>query len=518
MMEILPRPASLEDRAAGPEIWVDEAIWGHRLYDEQTPWLTLLEFLGVLNAQHAEGKALREAQLNSLSYVPQTQLRLRNLLFNNPHMATVLASGLSDEGMWTDWLVKMAKGAGGLTDPSFAYLKEQFASFRDFDAVVSFLRSSAIEGDSNKRWSSKFVFPFGPDAFYEDLEVKANGGSTNDRRFFARSGELLYLMLCRSKAAEALRPLLIERFLASETPYNGLVAALQGETQRAQNARTGAYLPCATHTAFDRLGNDWLAILHLNMPVYDALPHLMAVTGLNILLYQLERAAELTGRAEPIAFVCEIVSPKRSVVRDLSADCFQENNVLPQQAIERFIRRTEQDPDWQRAAHSDGAGLAAAEFLEGRFDWPDVDSREGLLDQAPAKLLEELVAKANNRHKQHVGKVHATWARLIGLSSRRSSRRIRYAPTDRLLKTLVVACVDNRMEYKDFLDRLHGRYGLIVGHLQAARAIAAGAADQKDFEENARRLEERLASLGLLKRLSDSCAYVENPFQRKLSA
>ena len=27
---------------------VDENIWGHRLYDEQLPHLTVLEFLGVL--------------------------------------------------------------------------------------------------------------------------------------------------------------------------------------------------------------------------------------------------------------------------------------------------------------------------------------------------------------------------------------------------------------------------------------------------------------------------------------
>ena len=53
----------------------------------------------------------------------------------------------------------------------------------------------------------------------------------------------------------------------------------------------------------------------------------------------------------------------------------------------------------------------------------------------------------------------------------------------------------------------HGRHAV-------RRFIDAGAADQEDFSDNARRLEERLASLGLLKRLSDSCAYVENPFQR----
>jgi hypothetical protein len=39
--------------------------------------------------------------------------------------------------------------------------------------------------------------------------------------------------------------------------------------------------------------------------------------------------------------------------------------------------------------------------------------------------------------------------------------------------------------------------------------------DRKAFQANARRLEQRLASLGLLRRLSDACAYVENPYRRE---
>jgi hypothetical protein len=70
------------------------------------------------------------------------------------------------------------------------------------------------------------------------------------------------------------------------------------------------------------------------------------------------------------------------------------------------------------------------------------------------------------------------------------------------------------MEFKDFLEALYQRYGIVVGDGQARDLIDSGNADQEDFSDNARRLEERLASLGLLKRLSDSCAYVENPFQR----
>jgi hypothetical protein len=509
-MEVLPLPPGYEDRS-GPEMWVDEAIWGHRLYDEQSPWLTLLEFLCVLHAEHDRSHALVETRLNELSYQPQTQLRLRNLLFNNPHMPTVLASSQSDEAMWATWLTRMQQNVGGLDHADFSYLRDRFETFQDFASVIAFLQSSAIEGGSNKRWSSKFVFPFGTNALYEDLSVTATGTAT-DRRFFARTGELLYLMLCRSARAADLSERLIQQILNAAAPYDDLIRALQGDVQLARQNRAGSYLPCASHPTFDRLAEDWIAILDLQIPAYDALPYIVTMTGLHLIRYLLQRAAEALDQAEPITLVCEIVSPKRSVVRDLSADSFQGNSALPQQALEHFIRRIAETPEWRAAKESDEPGPNAAELLARAFDWPDLDDPDEI-PGSPDALLEELIRRALVRHKQHVGKVHATWARLIGLSSRRSSRRMRYAPTDRLLKTLVVCSVSRRLEFKDFLALLHDRYGLVIGDYQARSFVDAGTADQEDFSDNARRLEERLASLGLLKRLSDSCAYVENPFQ-----
>jgi hypothetical protein len=70
------------------------------------------------------------------------------------------------------------------------------------------------------------------------------------------------------------------------------------------------------------------------------------------------------------------------------------------------------------------------------------------------------------------------------------------------------------MEFQAFLQLLFDRYGLLIGDQQALPFIENGSADQEDFSDNAQSLEDRLASLGLLRRLSDSCAYVENPFQR----
>lgn len=514
-MEILDRPQQFEERN-GPAFWIDEAIWGHRLHDEQTPWLTFLEFLTVLLAEHRAGRELREASFNSLSYKPQVQLRLRNLIFNNPHIMTILQEDRPDDVAWALWLEKMAETAGGIDRADFSYLKDRFESFEDFAAVIAFLQGSAIEGSSNKRWSSKFVFPFGPNALYEDVSVSPQGSLSTDRRFFARSGEVLYLMLCRSKHVDQLRNLLVSRFLKNAAPYDGMVNALQGEAQFARSERGGAFLPCSSHPVFDRLAEDWLAILSLPIPAYDVIPHLVAMTGFNLVLYQLDRASEVVGRDRP-TIVCEIVSFKRSVLRDLSADSYQHNNLLSQQALERFVRKVTETDAWNEALASEDPSTNAIDILRKSFDWPESGNVD---DQPPppAMLVDQLVERAVTRHKQHVGKIHATWSRAIGLSSRRSSRRVRYAPTDRLLKTLVVCCVETRLEYKDFLAKLHDRYGFIIGDAQARSFIDSGNADQEDFSDNARRLEERLASLGLLKRLSDSCAYVENPFQQGQAA
>jgi len=90
--------------------------------------------------------------------------------------------------------------------------------------------------------------------------------------------------------------------------------------------------------------------------------------------------------------------------------------------------------------------------------------------------------------------------------------KLRYAPTDALLKTLLFANVERRIELHQFLTRLHQRYGLVFGDKEAEAVLSKDDFEKKAFQGNSRRLEQRLGSLGLLRRLSDGCAYVVNPY------
>jgi hypothetical protein len=499
----------MRTKIEGVDFAVDEHIWGHRLYDEQLPHLTVLEFLCVLSSNIEA--PLRASPEDKVRYRPQRQIRLRALLFNNPYVESIREKSLSDEDQWSEQFSVDAKQLG---DGDMSYLRHVFSSYDDFAKAIELLRSSAFEAKSNKRWSSKFVFPFGPDALYEDLRIDADGGASNDRRFFARSGELLYLMLSRASRGGELGDQLVKRLFDQSTPMNRLVKALQGSTQQAGDFRDVGFLPYASHSRFDRLCDDWLAILSRDMPVYDALEHLITSAGINLLLYFLECGKSRSGNSEPVELVCEIVSRERTKVRSLSCDSFQFNQSLSLKAVRATVESIRSSDEWVIASQSHDRNGEIAELLRSWFQWPPVDGNDDsdVFNSSGEQLISTLVSKAESRHEQHFGKIHSTWSRSIGLSSRRLSRRTRYAPNDRLLKTLVVTVVKDRMQFDEFLSEIHERYGFVIGDVEGIRLVNDKLVDQEALSENRGNLETRLVGLGLVRRLSDSCSFVENPF------
>ncbi len=262
----LPAPQKIDT-----ELWLDEAIWGHRLYDEQTPWMTFLEMLGVLATQRGPAPFCEPDGLGGVAYVPARRMALRNILFNNPFLDEIKRRVGSDAARWEAWIARMkteAEGVGDETD--FSYLRKVFTarseSFAEFAEVVRLLRTTAIEGDSNKRWTSKFAFPYGPACLYPDLRLKPGGELDMDRRFFARTGELVYLMLCRSgrgpELYEALRPVVLDH----TAPWNRLVERLQPPcTAPVIEARTG-FLPYAQHLDFTAFAGDLITVLDAKLP------------------------------------------------------------------------------------------------------------------------------------------------------------------------------------------------------------------------------------------------------------
>jgi hypothetical protein len=494
--------------------WLDEQIWGHRLWDSESPWLLFLEFLTVAEGCHREGRLLQENSRRSLDFKPYQRMYLRNILFNNEDIEQIDERNGDSRSAWEEWLKVMSERAFGIRPlpPDFSFLKTRFHSFHDFAAIVSMIRSSNLESASNRRWTSRFVFPFGPGALYEDLIANPSSGNVSrDYINFGRTGELLYLMLCRSVKANELKPFL-EKMVRGQSPWNDLAETLQPNLEEDLHRREGGFLPYRQHDSFDKLAEDWIRVLRLRLPGYDAYPYLVNLGALEVLLYQLSVALEQVKSTRRLHLICEIVAPKKSIVRELSASNYLANNLLPGRAVSAYIDEIEQSEEWQETQRAPGALMKCRQLLQARVHWGE--SNEDYDGPTAEGLMAELRRVANEGHRQHAAKVHRAYGRDVGLVSKRGTNKLRYAPSDGLLKTLLLANVEKRIELNEFLQRLYDRYGLVVGDRQAESVLASDEFDKKAFQSNARRLEERLSSLGVLRRLSDGCAYVENPYDR----
>lgn len=495
-----------------PSMWVDEAIWGHRLYDEQTPWFIYLEFMNVYCHARSQGSIFQEADYNTLSYTPAHRLYLRNILFNYPltKMEQICKKTAGEAQQWETWITEMEESQQGLVNPDFNYLKNHFETFAEFVEVIKVLHSTSLEMTSNKRWTSKFVFPYSPEALYEDLDKKAR---TNDRRFFGRTGELLYLMFCRARNKSELSDLIEKRLFQQKTVWNTVIQCLQPDNEALPKEKEGGFLPYQSHSLFDELASDWVSILKLDIPPYDLIPHLVRITGFHMMRYQQQISRELLEHNRKSYFIAEVVAPKKTMVRELSVESYQENNVLSAKAVDKYISDIENSDEWRDALQGSTPYNSCYQILKRTALWPRKEQDyDGVPD--PSDLLSAFRDKARTRHTQHISNIHRVYGREIGLVSKRGTNRLRYAPTDAFFKTLVLSTVKKRMELEQFLQTLNDNYGLILGSAGAEiySNIVDCDYDKKAFQGNSERLEQRLSSIGLLKRLSDGCAYVINPF------
>jgi hypothetical protein len=477
-----------------------------------------LEFLTVAEARHREGRLFEPETQYPLTFRPQQRLYLRNILFNSDDVMRVAEEQPDSRMAWDTWLTRMADRAQAVQLRDFSYLRQRFHSFEEFARVIRLLRGAVVERERNKRWSSRFVFPFGVHALYEDLNVNTKTDKASREYInFGRTGELLYLMLCRSAGREALRPV-VAAMVDSSSRWDRLVRLLQPEDVGDQPTRGKSFLPYASHSVFDALAEDWLAISRLRLPGFDAYPHYVTLGGLHLLRYHALVAAvwgqlDMPDVAPPpssqcLNMICEIVAPKKTLVRELGLASYARNDALSSRAIEQLVERIRRSDGWQRAASGPGAFLHCRDYLTQLVWWGE--DYDGPND--PDALLTAFRIKALKGHRDHVGQFHRMMGREIGLVSRRGTTRFRYAPTDQLMRTLLFTNVERRMELGEFLARLFERYGMVIGDREAEQVLPPEDFDKKAFQANARRLEQRLASLGLLRRLSDACAYVVNPY------
>jgi hypothetical protein len=213
----------------------------------------------------------------------------------------------------------------------------------------------------------------------------------------------------------------------------------------------------------------------------------------------------------PFQFICEVHAPRPEAVRRLSIESFQRNEGASIQALQAAWNRILLRPEFgaidaRTDIPEDEKAEEARDFLHKLLNLPD-KAHTGLHDRQ--SLFASVWAAIEGKAEDNLGQLHRSYGRACGLVSRRGAAMYRYAPTDAFLKTLVLANVERRMELREFLVLLRKRYHLAFGPNEVS--VASIDSDRTIFEKNSLRLQERFKSMGMLNRLSDGVAFVENP-------
>jgi len=515
---------------------VDELIWGHRLREDQTAWMLVLEMLNVAQASldaTSEDPLPDMGKAEAPELRPRLRMRFRNLLFRLNQKAAELAEAvrvrsITPESAWATWLEHSKEYYEGPGAADYSQLKSRFDDFIQFERSLDLVRSTALNGlDGSKGIYNRFIFPMAPEALYWETGIKNSGGERRpDQTYntFTRAGTLLHIMLARSSQADRLR-VLLKNFLLRDSQARRLVRQLQIDEPDDTRGTPRTYLPYGAYRRYDLLGEDFVQILSLKAPDNDKLLWLVPLAALHVALYHAEVAREsIGGETTPLPLVCEMVAPRKTVVRQLAIESLTENVDFARRAVDKYLEQTTNGEEWQQLASR--ADLPVPERLELALELFQKRLRppSGLLEEHKSvgdldKFRQEVIKFFKARHTREFSRVHLTYGREAGLVSKRATNRYRYAPTDHLVQSLVLANVVEELSFEEFMDKLYHRYGMVIGPRQGA-ALTEDGYDQlaksvsgQAFRHNQSRLEARLKSMGMLRRLSDSQAYVINPLQ-----
>jgi hypothetical protein len=503
MLQTLPGalriPGFLENGLGRVDIWLEQQVWGHRFYNDQTTWLLLLEAVNLMAFRAADKNTEQvfpglNGEHENMKYETNRARKIRQILFTDRHIDEIAnESAISDVGLWSRWFA--TRGQSG--EVEFGYLKSRFATFNSFRNAVTLLRGCQLEPERVRRFTSYHLAPRGPAMLSGDYgeEPKRPGSVDKDRRFFGRGGELLYLMLNRSGRTQTLEDLVRERLLSSRSRWNRLATQLAPpEAEAAITVDNIGYMPMPDHRTYGVLADDWLALLSLDGLPDDYLSEpLMRLSALSVVRYIFERAADVLGESRPLMPI-DAMGPTAAGMRKLARDALARHRDMTRKAVVRMVENFVASPEWDAALHQSNPSKAALDLLRSSLGYtpkePGASKDNG---ETQNKTVDEIVAglreAALSAHNDRLGLVPGLYSEQIGLAARRGSSRW-YVLSDPMLEAVVLANVKEPMEFEAFLERLFDRYGFVIGTEVARRCY--GSLYQQHVKSNQRPLEERL--------------------------
>jgi hypothetical protein len=537
-------------------------IWGHRLRAGQHWMEYMLEFLSVLSGfgyRLGQGLPDRDGEENyKLEYRVPTRLGLRRFVFYDGREKTLdprdkraadlvrlqlrdhLPGGPSDEEL-IGQLRSLLRSFSAIEDARSWYAKSLFPVHEQF------LLWEALRKGSTK-------YHYHGDAALLPATQLDQGVEFFARNFFARGGELYYLMISagtegdperRERIAARLKQLLTERNQTlgkfAEMVNEAWEKQLDGARGQQVAGKLG-WIPDPACPLYRQFAEDLDLFLDNDLDSLECLELLAHLIGFHVVCYIYHRAHPAShpeGHASgscletcrPQLLIDLLGAEDGAVIRERSAamlrrlDSWQSDRARELVAEKVRVWAAEEPDDahlldtlrLEADRYFGGARTRARQTYDLRLRELQSGYTAGNLprEQLIRDVADSIFGAVRTDFNDNFLAVHTKIGRAIGLIAPRKGPRPRFVLGDTLLKALVIANLPQgaTLGYGALLEHLARRYGIIVGPGEAREAGLAERLriNEEYYARNRDALLVRMQRAGLVTQYSDATALVGRP-------
>ncbi|MEH7114923.1 hypothetical protein V7124_21560 [Neobacillus niacini] len=504
-------------------------IWGHRFKDGQKGPEYVLEFLNVLNGTNYN--------LGASEYFRKRSTGLRQFIFEgNKEGAMQGVVSLSDEQK--NKLYNLVRD------------KDEISVIREFFKNLEIPLSDGQGKAANRSWYAKTLYPLHESLLFFELRTHIKNETKSysyERNFFARGGELYFLMLAygtdkdlslREEIEQRLKYLL-QKNKAIEHIVNKIATSLEDDKDNredfyplkkvSEKTKEYPYLPVEDDPIYHEFAVEFNQLISLNIDIYEMFELMISLITFQLSRYMLKRSL-IGNESNEVTYFFDCLDAQVGPIQKLSSKSFSDNELLVKNKFESYFKEVFNEKMGNYA-------FVTANLAKWKADPEELIAFLGLskLSKERKSKVKKVIFKCNSfrdvtgnlftivkdivsdQLKKHQLSIIRGLARDGGFGGYRRGSKYRYFMTDSFIQAIVYANIKpkQQMEFNQFLEELYIKYGFIIGELQSKSngIYEKSKLNVSYFQKNEFALREKLRYNGLLVEYSDATAMIRNPYE-----
>ncbi|WP_214713985.1 hypothetical protein [Exiguobacterium sp. s151] len=529
-------------------------IWGHRFKDGQRGPEYTLEFLNVIAGT---GFSLQRKYYNRRKMIEFRQFVYEGEKEGSKGHIAVFENEKKD-------LIRERLGIN----------EKQLEDLQTFFKNLTIPLTTPMGKPVDRSWYAQMMYPLHESLLYTEIRVNRDKGKSNspaynyERNFFARGGELYYLMLHYGTVDnQELRENIeknMKNLLSNSSGLITVVNQINEAFEEYASTDTGTVtkdqpaplikdseledfisgwekseyplLPSTNLPLYREFAEELNALLTLKIDVYEMFDILTSLITFQLHRYMIHQAEQIV--QEKTHYFIDCFEGQNKSIKFLAQDSYRIHESVVSEAYKTFVEKRvaevlpeNQAEDKIRAwklsfNHNQKTKVAGytAFFEELKLnslqtpkkkklvealETPDLEKAEKMLRLRIVELYMEDLSKS----QLPIMKTLARDGQFI-ISGKGS--KARYVLHDNILSALVYATLDGEvtLPYDDFLNRLYEKYQIIIGENAAkvSGLYSKEGINLSHFRSNEKKMRQKLKQNGLLQEYSDATALIRNPY------